>query len=156
MGSDLDRLRAVAATAGYKAGDPEAVAAYYRIHFKAALTRPEDYERLMARMRTSFTTAEAILNARHVEDRLMAETWSTDGYDLLPKLSRLTVPTLVISGEDDFIPSYVATHIAQAMPNARYVTMKACGHFAYLECPDAVRAAIDGFFRDMRAPARQK
>jgi hypothetical protein len=54
-----------------EAGDPDAVAAYYRIHFKAALTRPEDYERLMALMRPSFTTSEAILKARQVEDRLM-------------------------------------------------------------------------------------
>ena len=84
MGADLDRIRAVAATDGYKAGDPDAVAAYYRIHFKAALARPEDYERLMAIMRPSFTTSEAILKARHVEDRLMADAWSLDGYDLLP------------------------------------------------------------------------
>jgi hypothetical protein len=33
----------------------------------------------MAIMRPSFTTAEAILKARHVEDRLMADSWSLDG-----------------------------------------------------------------------------
>lgn len=68
LGADLDRLRAVAATDGYRAGDPDAVAAYYRIHFRAALRRPEHYEQLMARMRPSFTTSEAILKARHIED----------------------------------------------------------------------------------------
>ena len=139
MGADLDRIRAVAATDGYKAGDPDAVAAYYRIHFKAALYRPEDYERLMATMRPSFTTSEAILKARHVEDRLMADTWSMDGYDLLPRLRSLTVPTLVIYGDHDFIPSFVAEHIAEALPAARLVTMKERGHFAYLECPGPVR-----------------
>ena len=132
------------------------MAAYYRIHFKAALRRPEDYERLMARMRPSFTTSEAILKARHVEDRLMADTWSLDGYDLLPKLRSLTTPTLVIYGDHDFIPSFVAEHIAEALPTARFVTMKDCGHFAYLECPGAVRKEIEGFFRSPRAPARPK
>lgn len=147
MGADLDRLRAVAATDAFKAGDPDTVAAYYRIHFKAALRRPEDYERLMALMRPSFTTGEAILKARHVEDRLMADTWSRDGYDLLPKLRSLTVPTLVIYGDHDFIPSFAAEHIAAALPAARFVTMKECGHFAYLECPGPVRKEIDAFFR---------
>jgi len=147
MGADLDRLRAVATTDAYKAGDPDAVAAYYRIHFKAALRRPEDYERLMARMRPSFTTSEAILKARHSEDRLMADTWSLDGYDLLPKLRSLKIPTLVVYGSHDFIPSFAAEHIAKAIPAARFVTMKDCGHFAYLECPGPVRKEIDRFFR---------
>jgi proline iminopeptidase len=150
LGSDLDRIKAAAATDGYKAGDPDAVAAYYRIHFKAALARPEDYERLMARMRPSFTTRDAILKARQVEDRLMADTWLRDGYDLLPKLRSLTIPTLVIYGDHDFISSFVAAHIAEALPKARLVTMKDCGHFAYLECPGPVRKEIDGFFRGSR------
>ena len=146
MGADLDRIRAVAATDGYKAGDPDAVVAYYRIHFKAALARPEDYERLMAIMKPSFTTSEAILKARQVEDRLMADTWSLEGYDLLPQLRSLKIPTLVIYGDHEFIPSFVAEHIAAAVPAARFVTMKDCGHFAYLECPGPVRKEIDGFF----------
>jgi proline iminopeptidase len=156
LGVDLDRLRAAAATEGYKTGDPDAVAAYYRIHFRAALRRPEDYERLMTRMRPSFTTSEAILKARHVEDRLMADTWFLDGYDLLPKLRSLTIPTLVIYGDHDFIPSFVAEHIAESLPAARLVTMKECGHFAYLECPGPVRKEVDGLFRSTRALARRK
>ena len=156
MGADLDRIRAIAATDGFKAGDPDAVVAYYRIHFKAALARPEDYERLMAIMKPSFTTSEAILKARHVEDRLMADTWSLDGYDVLPKLRSLNIPTLVIYGDHDFIPSFVAQHIAEGLPAARFVTMKECGHFAYLECPEPVRKEIDAFFRNSVGPARPK
>ena len=147
LGADLDRLRAAAATDGFKAGDPDAVAAYYRIHFKAALRRREDYERLMTLMRPSFTTGEAILKARHIEDRLMADSWSRDDYDLRPKLRTVKIPTLVIYGDHDFIPPFAAEHIAEALPAARLVTMKDCGHFAYLECPGAVRKEIDDFFR---------
>jgi proline iminopeptidase len=69
-----------------------------------------------------------------------------EGYDLLPKLRSLTIPTLVIAGDSDFIPGEVAAHIAQAIPNARLVTLKDCGHFAYLECPGEVRREFDGFF----------
>jgi proline iminopeptidase len=156
LGADLDRQRAIMASAAYKAGDPETVAARYRLHFKPALQRPEDYERLMTTMKAAFIRQgkEGIVEARAVEDRLMADTWSSNGYDLLPKLKALRNPTLVIFGDHDIIPFDTAAHIAGAIPNARLVTFKSCGHFSYLECPDAVRKSIDEFFQGTRATAR--
>jgi len=52
---DMDRRKAISASAAYKDGDPDAVTAYYRIHFKPALARPEDFEKVIARLRSSFT-----------------------------------------------------------------------------------------------------
>jgi proline iminopeptidase len=149
LGADMDRQREILASAAYKEGDPEAVAARYRLHFKPALTRPEDYEKLMATMKAGFTSQgkEGIVKARAVEDRLMRDTWEVDGYDLLPKLRKLSTPTLVIAGDHDFIPGEIAVHIARAIPNARLVTIRNCGHFAYLECAGDVRRALNDFFR---------
>jgi pimeloyl-ACP methyl ester carboxylesterase len=42
---------------------------------------------------------------------------------------------------------FAAEHIAQAIPGARLVTLKDCGHFPYLECPTPLREQIDAFFR---------
>ncbi|HYE14336.1 MAG TPA: alpha/beta fold hydrolase [Pyrinomonadaceae bacterium] len=152
LGPDMNRQREIVSGAGYREGDPEAVAARYRIHFKPALRRPADYERLMAAMKAAFTRQgkEGILKARAVEDRLMRDTWQVAGYDLLPKLRSLRVPTLIIAGEDDFIPPAVAEHIARAIPGARLVMIKECGHFAYLECAGDVRNAFNDFFRPAR------
>lgn len=149
LGTDMDRQREIVASAAYREGDPEAVAARYRIHFKSALQRPEDYEKLMTTMKAGFISQgkEGILKARAVEDRLMRDTWELDGYDLLPKLKTLSIPTLVIYGDHDFIPSEIAEHIARAIPKAQLVTLRNCGHFAYLECPGAVRNAFNEFFR---------
>ncbi len=152
LGSDLDRQRDIRASAAYKEGDPEAVAARYRLHFKPALRRPEDYEKLMATMKAGFIRQgkEGIVKARAIEDRLMRDTWEMDGYDLLPKLQALSIPTLVIYGDHDFIPGEIATHIARAIPNAQLVTLRNCGHFAFLECPGDVRNVFNDFFRDTR------
>ena len=149
LGPDGDRQRTIAAGAAYKEGDPEAVVERYRIHFKPALARPQDYEKLMATMKAAFVRQGkgGIIKARAVEDRLMRETWEVESYDLHPKLRALKIPTLVIVGDHDFFPVAIAEHIAQAIPNARLVTIKDCGHFAYLECGGEVRAAMDGFFR---------
>jgi proline iminopeptidase len=157
LGADMDRQREIMASAAYKDGDPEAVAARYRLHFKPALKRPEDYEKLMAIMKAGFISQgkEGIAKARAVEDRLMRDTWQADGYDLLPKLRNLRIPTLVIAGDHDFIPGEIAVHIARAIPSARLVTLRNCGHFAYLECPGDVRNAFDDFFRGTPATGRR-
>lgn len=152
LGDEMNRQRVIMAGAGYQAGDPEAVTARYRIHFKAALTRPDDYERLMSRMQAAFVRQgqEGIVKARAVEDRLMRDTWESPGYDLLPRLGGLRIPALVITGADDFIPVEVAERIAGALPEARLVTLARCGHFVYLECTDATRRAVDDFFGQAR------
>ena len=154
LGDDMNRQREIVSGASYKAGDPEAVTARYRIHFKVALKRPEHFERLMTRMAAGFAQqgSEGILKARAVEDRLYLDTWQRDDYNLLPKLKELRIPTLVIAGEADFIPVEVAEHIATAIPGARMLTIRECGHFAYLECPAETRAAFNEFFG--RAKAR--
>jgi proline iminopeptidase len=158
LGADMDRQRDIMAGAAYQEGDPEAVAARYRLHFKPALARPEDYEKLMGTMKVGFTRQgkEGIVKARAVEDRLMRDTWQMDGYDLLPKLRTLSIPTLVIYGDHDFIPREIAANIARAIPNAELITLRNCGHFAYLECPGDVRNAIDDFVRRMRATGRPR
>jgi proline iminopeptidase len=149
LGKDFDRQREILASAAYKEGDPETVAARYRLHFEAALARDEDYETLMARMKAAFISQgkAGILKARAVEDRLYADSWLLSGYDLLPKLPALKIPTLVIAGDKDFIPGEIARHIASAIPGAQLVTLGNCGHFSYLECPADVRKAFDDFFR---------
>jgi len=34
----------------------------------------------------------------------MRDTWQVDSFDLLPKLRTPSIPTLVITGDHDFIP----------------------------------------------------
>jgi proline iminopeptidase len=149
LGADMDRQRAIMAGAAYQEGDPEAVIARYRIHFTHALARPQDYEKLMARMRDAFISQgkAGIVKARAVEDRLMADTWNVPTYDLLPRLSALRIPTVVIWGDHDFIPLEISSHIARAIPDARLITLKDCGHFAYLECAGDVRKVFSDLFR---------
>jgi proline iminopeptidase len=158
LGPEMDRQRTMLGGAAYRAGDPEAVTERYRIHFRPALVRAEDYEKLMARMKAGFFRqgSEGILKARAAEDRLMRDTWEMPGYDLLPKLRGLSIPTLVVTGDQDFIPVEIAERIAGAIPNATFVSIKGCGHFAYLECGEEVRRVIDDFMRRTAAKPRPR
>jgi proline iminopeptidase len=83
----------------------------------------------------------------------MADTWQQPSYDLMPRLASLRIPTLVLWGDHDFIPREISEHLVGSLPQARLVTLDDCGHFAYLECPAAVRTAL----RDRaRRPRRSK
>jgi proline iminopeptidase len=150
----MAQRKAIAETAAYKEGDPEAVTAYYRIHFKPAFARMENYEKLIARMHADFTK-EGVLKARAVEDRLMQDTWAKPDFDLLPQLKTVKIPTLVLSGDHEFIPASSAKHIAQAIPTAQLTVLKDCGHFTFIECPIPVHAAIDSFVAGS-SPARHQ
>jgi proline iminopeptidase len=144
---DIERLKALAATPRYQQGDLVADDEYYRIHFRAAFRHAELLDRLVGRLRVSFTP-EGVLQAREIEDRLYKETWGSSEYDLLPRLAGLDMPALLIHGEADFVPVECAVHVARAIPGARLVVLKDCGHFSYLECPDEVFKEVSDFLRE--------
>jgi proline iminopeptidase len=142
---DLEQQRIRASTAAYQVGDLEADAAYYRIHFRAAIRHANLLEQLVGRLRAN-QTPDGILKARAIEQRLYAQTWLREDYDLLPQLAQLGMPTLIVHGEDDFIPVACAAHIAQALPQVRLIVLPECGHFSYLECPELVHQTVSHFF----------
>jgi proline iminopeptidase len=143
--ADQEKLNRRPSDPKYLEGNPDAIADYYRSHFRATLRQPEHLESIIASLRSSFTQ-EGILKARAIEDRLLGETWLSSDYDLLPDLKGLNIPTLVIYGDYDFIPIECSAHIAEAIPSARFVLLRNCGHFSYLQCPDDVHKAITDFF----------
>jgi proline iminopeptidase len=142
--ADIEKLKADRVDLKYQEGDPDSVAAYYRIHFRAALRQPPHLDQIIARLSASFTK-DGILKARAIENRLMNETWLSRKYNRIPQLKKLSIPTLILHGDSDFIPLQCIVPIIQAIADAQFVLLKNCGHFAYLECPNQVHQAIENF-----------
>jgi pimeloyl-ACP methyl ester carboxylesterase len=66
--------------------------------------------------------------------------------DLVPQLSTIRNPTLVICGElDAATPPVLCRQMAERIPAARYVELPGCGHCPPLEQPDAFIDAIADF-----------
>ena len=62
------------------------------------------------------------------------------------RLHRVTVPVLVLAGEQDGIaPLEYERALAASFPRATFRPVAQAGHFPHLEQPEAVLAAIDGF-----------
>ncbi|HEX8010803.1 MAG TPA: alpha/beta fold hydrolase [Casimicrobiaceae bacterium] len=140
----LANMRALADTPAYADGDIETEAEYYRAHYGNTVRRSDHLESIVRRLRSHFT-ADDILKARAIEDRLYGQTWQSSRYDLLARLRGLNVPTLVIHSDHDFVPLECARNIAGAVTGARLVVLRDCGHFAYLERPADVLDAIVHF-----------
>jgi proline iminopeptidase len=139
-----DRMAALRADPKFAAGDIATEAEYYRIHYRTTLRDPGLLDAVIGRLRTAFTP-EGILVARAIEEQLYEHTWTDPDYDLTPALGGLDVPTLILHGDDDFVPLEVVRRIADAIPGARLVVLPDCGHFAYLEQPERTATAITEF-----------
>lgn len=69
-------------------------------------------------------------------------------------LGGIRTPTLVISGTDSH-PTLrtVATVLARALPDPRWIEIEDCGHVTYAEQPKQFAAAVATFAREIFAPA---
>lgn len=74
-------------------------------------------------------------------------------YDLRPRLPGLTMPTLVITGEEDFISGPVcAAELADGLPSAETVLLSGIGHMIFVEAREESRRAVLSFL-GVGAPA---
>ena len=109
--------------------------------------------------RTFFDPARAMPDYRELDDdQLMAIArdraatalygWRPYMHDpgLRQWLHRVSVPTLVLWGENDGIvtPDY-GVKLDRSLPNARFTLIAEAGHYPQIERPDEVSAAIRGF-----------
>jgi len=138
------RMAELRSSAAFAAGDIATEAEYYRLHYGITLRDPDLLGIVVGRLRRAFTP-ESVLAARAIEGQLYDDTWARPDYDLLPALAHVDVPTLVIHGDDDFVPLAVVRPIVDALPRARLVIVPDSGHFSYLEQPDRVTTEITSF-----------
>jgi proline iminopeptidase len=83
-----------------------------------------------------------------VTGRVQQSVWESLGdFDLVPLLSALQQPTLLVHGWADPIPVDSTLAAARAM-RARCVVLEASGHVPYVEQPDALFGAIEQFLED--------
>lgn len=69
-----------------------------------------------------------------------------------PRLANLRTPALFIwGGEDRLVPAAFARRVTEALPTARNVVLRGCGHVPQVELPERTHALLRGFFDDQAA-----
>lgn len=85
-------------------------------------------------------------------DALRAFGQELSSLDLRSRLAALTVPTLVITGEDDFICGPVcANEINAAIPGSRKVIVGDAGHMIFMEQPQVVHDEVADFLEPVNS-----
>lgn len=80
-----------------------------------------------------------------VTGRTQQEVWSSLGdYDLRPEIARLSVPSLLLLGEEDPIPRESAETVARLL-KAEFQLLPRCGHVPYVEAFEAFVRLMDSF-----------
>ena len=138
----LQQERTALRESGLRERDPEA---YARRAFELSVA-PYFFDPDQARRLTPF----------RVTGRTQQEVWDSLGdYDLRPALSRLSVPALVLQGEDDVIPQDNARAMAELL-GADLRLLPRCGHVPYVEAfPEFVRL-LDEFLTSQESAVRSR
>ena len=68
-----------------------------------------------------------------------------EGYDWRPRLRALSLPTLVLHGEEDVLPTTVALEISNSLPNARRCVVPSSGHMPFWEASERFFSLIESF-----------
>lgn len=79
---------------------------------------------------------------------LFEESLFKAGYDKSYELMQVQAPTLVVHGNQDFIPAWSSAKIAEYLPHGEYFALNECGHFSYIEKPKELFDKIQNFLID--------
>ena len=127
----VEQLRAQLNASGLRDRDPEAYKQRaFEVSVAGYFADPND-----ARELTPF----------RVISRVQQSVWDSLGnYDLLPRLSAIEYPTLIVHGRDDPIPVASSVEAAKKV-GAELILLDDCGHVPYVEQPDKLFRALDTF-----------
>ncbi len=85
------------------------------------------------------------LQAENWDRALWEFTQASRPLGLPERLDELSVPVLVITGDDDrIVPTEQSIRLAGEIPNAELVVIPDCGHVPHEECPEAFLAGRYG------------
>lgn len=96
---------------------------------------------------TGLSEDEAMQVARHRETTARL-CWDPYFHNpaLKRRLHRISVPTLVLWGEEDrFVRPEYGRAYAERIPDSRFVSIAGAGHYPHIEQPDAAMSAVSSF-----------
>lgn len=108
--------------------------------FSVYFEEPSNVQKLTLDM-----SQESAISGLNVLSLMLKTSYFTPDCNLIPALRRLTVPTLIIHGNQDIIPVDTAKTIQKAISGSKVVYLNDYGHFPYIEKPNEFFSSIRSF-----------
>jgi pimeloyl-ACP methyl ester carboxylesterase len=97
---------------------------------------------------SAYSAVKAILMSQDPEGYAKACTALGRASNLEIDLSKLTMPVLIVVGDEDKVsPVAACQSLCERLPNARLEVVSSVGHWSVIEDPVAVGGAIDAFLK---------
>lgn len=122
-------------------GNSEIMEKKHRMIFRTYCYHPENANLLNLHM-----TPSGYINGKKVYD-IFKENVFDKPFNFYKSLERLKVPTLVVHGDSDPIPSFTARKIHESIKGSKYVLMRECGHFPFVEDPHVYFVNLETFLK---------
>ncbi len=134
-----ENLNRIKNSKAFQEGSPQAVQEYYELVFGTYCYHPETVKKLHLHMPQNACVSGARI-AELIRLNIFMKPFSI--YDSLQKLD---IETLVIHGQNDPIPSATAKKIHESIRRSQFVVLSECGHFPYVEKPEAYFSHVQAF-----------
>lgn len=103
----------------------------YRDFFSVYFNNPPEVSQLSLNL-----NKKSAMSGFQVMTLMSKTSWIRPEVNLFPYLYKLQVPTLIIHGNQDVIPSFTDQEIKDGIPNSEIVYLANSGHFPYIETPN--------------------
>ena len=72
-----------------------------------------------------------------------------DDCDIQDDLKQIKCPTLIVHGDADVIPVYVAEQLSESIDKSKLIILPNVGHYLWIEAPDEIYRVIVEFFQSI-------
>lgn len=137
---DSARLAQFAASDAFNDSSAAALTAYFRLLFKPMFADTSLVDSLTLKFPADYATRMKALRHLNMDPTLRR-------YDLNEGLRDLRRQALIIAGDHDIVPLEAFEQIHRDLSGSRFVIIKNCGHFPFVEKPKEFDAAVESFLR---------
>lgn len=128
----------LAQTEEFRRRDPAAMQKYFRLLFRGTFANRLLADELTLSFGPDYGARSALVH-------YLAKDPQLQSYDLLGRLETITCPVLIIGSDHDLAPAESNELIHARIKGSRYVLMKNCGHFPFIEAPSQFFPAVRDF-----------
>jgi pimeloyl-ACP methyl ester carboxylesterase len=87
---------------------------------------------------------------KNTPDVLLGDFSACDRFDMMEEVGAITVPTLVICGDQDALaPVKYSRYLADTIAGSRLEIVEGAGHLVMVERPQAFNERLEAFFRSV-------
>lgn len=134
-----DKLKALAETPEFAKGDPATIENFFRIIFGRYC-----YSSDKVNLLNLYMSPKASINGLKVYE-ILRQNLFTKPFNFHDQVKQLKIPTLIVHGDFDPIPPSTAQKLHENISGSKYILIKNCGHFPYVEAPDELFNHLNKF-----------